>query len=576
MRAAGGVDPQQMANETLFLKSLSTSSPLRVGLLFPPGNLPPPTALVLEYLERCDFVEVVAAIRAAPLKSNSTPQPAVYRLYRWLDQLTAPAIAQELIPQDCSAILEHFRSCSVDSDPIGDRLSPSESQSSAFSAQHFDLILQLGSPPDASALAPFARYGVWIMRLGDPLLGDDQPRHFWSTINQSVPLSISLQARIPTSSSLVTLATGTLSLSSSISTARNLMGPAHMGAGLVLSTLWQLHGSGWEFVLSRHHDAAVVQPQRDFPTTGQMLTSLLLKAALQVRHRIRQHNTGAIWRVGIRRGSQLEGIEAARQTAGLNWLQAPSGRYYADPFVMLHDGEAFLFVEEFDRAADKGRIACMRLNPDGSSEPPRVALERPYHLSYPQILVHDGQLFMIPESGYHETVEIYRAVDFPDRWELNRVLFNGAAFDTTVLHHGGLFWFFVSLLDTAYPQYTLLVLFYSDSLLGEWKLHPASPISTDIRAARCAGPLFVDQGQWIRPAQDSSESYGGALHYRRILRIDTRFYCEELAGSIDTQAIPGAIGVHTYSRAHPFEALDAKSRIRLSSQSVRAPPRQSQ
>jgi hypothetical protein len=565
-----------MASETLFLKSLSTSSPLRVGLLFPPGNLPPPTALVLEYLERCDFVEVVAAIRAAPLKSNSTPQPAVYRLYRWLDQLTAPAIARELIPQDCSAILEHFRSCSVDSDPTGDRLSPSESQSSALSAQHFDLILQLGSPPDASALAPFARYGVWIMRLGDPLLGDDQPRHFWSTINQSVPLSISLQARIPTSSSLVTLATGTLSLSSSISTARNLMGPAHMGAGLVLSTLWQLHGSGWEFVLSRHHDPAVVEPQRDFPTIGQMLTSLLLKAALQVRHRIRQHNTGAIWRVGIRCGSQLEGIEAARQTAGLNWLQAPPGRYYADPFVMLRDGEAFLFVEEFDLAADKGRIACMRLNPDGSSEPPRVALECPYHVSYPQILVHDGQLFMIPESGYHETVEIYRAVDFPDRWELNRVLFNGAAFDTTVLHHGGLFWFFVSLLDTAYPQYALLVLFYSDSLLGEWKLHPASPISTDIRAARCAGPLFVDQGQWIRPAQDSSESYGGALHYRRILRIDTRLYCEEPAGSIDTQAIPGAIGVHTYSRAQPFEVLDAKSRIRLSSQSVRAPPRQSQ
>jgi len=556
-----------MASETLFLKSLSASSPLRIGLLYPPGNLPQPAALVLEYLERCDFVEVVAAIRTAAPASNSAPQPAIYRLYRWLDQLTSPAIARELAPRDCSATLGRFNPYSVDSNPSGNQLSPSDSQRDALLARNLDLILELGAPPDASALAQLAKYGVWIMRLGDPLLGEDQSRHFWSTITQSAPLSISLQARITNPPSLVTLAVGALSLSSTISTARNLISPAHMGAGLVLSTLWRLHGSGWEFVLSQHPEPASSEPVRKFPTNTRMLACILAKALRQVRHRLRQYNTAAIWRVAIRRGSRLEGLSAAQDTAGLTWLKAPPGRYYADPFVMLRDGEAFVFVEDFDLATAQGRISCMALNSDGSCQPPRVALERPYHVSYPQLLQQDGQLFMIPETGSHGTVEIYRAVEFPVRWELIRVLFNGPAFDTTVMHHEGRFWFFVSLHDTRFPQYNQLVLFYSDSLLGEWKLHPASPISTDIRAARCAGPLFVDQGQWIRPAQDSSESYGGALHYRRILRIDTQHYCEEPAGSIDPQAIPGAIGVHTYSRAQPFEALDAKSRIRLSSQS---------
>lgn len=561
-----------MSIEALFLKSPSTSSPLRVGLLYPPGNLPRPAALVLEYLERCDFVKVVAAIRTAPPGSNPPPQPAVYRLYRWLDQLTAGTIARDLAPQDCSAKLGRFTTYSVDSSPNRNQLEPSDSQRVALSAQNLDLILQLGAPPDPAALAQFAKYGVWIMKFGDPLLGEDQPRHFWSTINQSAPLAIALQAQVANQPSRVTLAVGSLSLSSAISTARNLTDPAQMGAGLVLSTLWQLHGSGWEFVLSQNPEPASSELIRKFRSNTRLLARILAKCLMQVRHRLRQYNTAAIWRVGIRHGSRLEGLSAAQNTAGLTWLAAPRGRYYADPFLMLRDGKAFLFVEDFDLAAAQGRIVCMSLDPDGSRGPAQVALERPYHVSYPQVLQHDDQLFMIPETGSHGTVEIYRAVEFPVRWELIRILFNGPAFDTTVMHHEGRFWFFVSLHDTRFPHYTLLVLFYSDSLLGEWKLHPASPISTDIRTARCAGPMFVDQGYWIRPAQDSSQSYGGALHYRRILRIDTQHYCEEPAGSVDPQAIPGAIGVHTYSRAQPFEALDAKSRVHLSSQSVRAPP----
>jgi hypothetical protein len=554
-----------MITDTLFLKSQSATSPLRVGLLFPPGGLPPPATRVLEYLHACDFVEVVAAITGQSGSNAGSPVgPALYRLYRWLDQLTAPAITRALAPQDCTALLSEFTPYRVNSDPTDTYLLPSDIQRSALASCHLDVILALGSPPNPAELAQVAKFGVWMIRLGDPLLGDDQPRHFWNTIHQSAPLSISLDALIAGTPMSVTLASGTLSLATSISTVRNLIGSACMGAGLVLSTLWQLHSSGWDYVLARSPEPAVRDPSlRILPSNKQMLAWILVKSVRQIRHRIKLRHTGSIWRVAIRRGSQLEGLRAARAAAGLSWLEAPPGHYYADPFVISHDGRPYLFVEDFDLATDKGRISCIKIDQNGSPGPPKVALERPYHLSYPQILVHEGEVFMLPESGCNDTVEIYRAIEFPVRWELVRVLFNGPAFDTTVLHHDGLFWFFVTLIDTRYPQCALLVLFYSHSLLGDWTLHPASPISRDIRVARCAGSPFLDQGTWIRPAQDGSETYGGALRYQRILRVDTKVYREESAGTFTTQAIPGATGVHTYNRNGQLEVFDAKNRVIL-------------
>lgn len=38
-------------------------------------------------------------------------------------------------------------------------------------------------------------------------------------------------------------------------------------------------------------------------------------------------------------------------------------------------------------------------------------------MSYPQIFEHDGEIYIVPETGSGHTLDMYRAVDFPDRWE---------------------------------------------------------------------------------------------------------------------------------------------------------------
>jgi hypothetical protein len=568
-------DSPAVTIEGLFLRSTRAAPRLRVGLLLPRRDLAAPSARIIGQLGACNFVDLIAAITAEPGSHvEASGAPTLYSLYRWLDQVAHAATARSLASQDCIALLGKLTPFTVGSDPVGVRLVLSRNQHDALVSCQLDVILALGSVPDPAELAKVARYGVWITKLGDPLLGDERSQVFWSTMQQLAPLCVSLEAHIAGRPAPATLSSGTLSLATRFSTIRNLLGPAHMGVGLIVSKLWQLHTSGWDYVLAQCSDAAVYRPStRTLPTTWQMLAWISQSPVRQIRHRIRLRNTKAIWRVGIRLESRLDGLPSANATTNLSWIEALTGHYYADPFVYSHSGRSYLFVEDVDLTTHKGRISCLEIDQGGAPGPAQVALERPYHLSYPQVFSHDGDVFMIPESGFNNTVEIYRAVNFPTQWELARVLFRGPAFDTTVLRHADRFWFFVTLFDRRYPESTLLVLFYSDSPLGDWMLHPASPISADIRITRCAGSLFMDRGSWIRPTQDCRYTYGEAVHYQRIIDIDTRTYREEPAGTLTSQMIPGATGIHTYNRDGHLEVIDARSRVDLRDVVVNGAPR---
>jgi hypothetical protein len=166
---------------------------------------------------------------------------------------------------------------------------------------------------------------------------------------------------------------------------------------------------------------------------------------------------------------------------------------------------------------------------------------------------------MIPESGDHKTVALYRAGSFPDRWSLEKVLFKGvSAVDTTLWVEDGIFWFFVTVVDPpeAGPQ---LFLFYADSLIGEWKYHPSNPICSDVRFARGAGRISSKNGRRVRPAQDHSHGYGCACHFMHVLELTKDSYREIMLGSLEPGWEKGLTGTHTYNRCRTFEVIDANS-----------------
>ena len=103
-----------------------------------------------------------------------------------------------------------------------------------------------------------------------------------------------------------------------------------------------------------------------------------------------------------------------------------------------------------------------------------------------------------------------------------------------------------------------MCLFYSDSLWGKWALHPASPLSVDVRVSRNAGPILLDPALGpIRVSQDNSLFYGRQMHFHRIANLSPATYSETQIGTRSPESIARALGTHTYSSSSQFEATDA-------------------
>jgi len=103
-------------------------------------------------------------------------------------------------------------------------------------------------------------------------------------------------------------------------------------------------------------------------------------------------------------------------------LDPPRGGFWADPFPLQRDGRSYIFFEELPAGSSKAHISVIEVNRDGSTSAPVKVLERDYHLSYPFLVEEGGELYMIPETASNRTVEVYRCVDFPTKWKLERVL----------------------------------------------------------------------------------------------------------------------------------------------------------
>jgi hypothetical protein len=243
---------------------------------------------------------------------------------------------------------------------------------------------------------------------------------------------------------------------------------------------------------------------------------------------------------------------------GYRLVLPPPGRFYADPCVIEHEGEDHVFFEEWRGDLKKGVISWMRRDGDRFT-PPEQVLERPYHLSYPFVFRSGTDVFMIPETGAARRIELYRAVDFPVRWEPVEVLVEGiAAADSTVAQIDGTWWMFTNVGDGGASKCDQLCLFHADAIGGPWRPHRRNPVKIDVRSTRPGGALFRRGGRLIRPGQDSSTSYGGALTLCQVTQLSRTEYAEVEIEKLLPGWLPSNVGFHTLSSSAGLEVIDGK------------------
>jgi hypothetical protein len=243
----------------------------------------------------------------------------------------------------------------------------------------------------------------------------------------------------------------------------------------------------------------------------------------------------------------------------IRWLpEMVKGSYRADPFGLERDGRLHILFEEFDYHRPVGTLGAMEVADGRFGRTSRVTIGEKTHLSYPYLVEHRGDVYCIPETSLRKEVALFRATEFPKRWERVATLVEGvAAVDTTLFRHLGRWW--LTFTDAAEGSALRLFVMQSTSLTSGWTPHPGNPVKTDVRSVRPAGTPFTHRGELYRPAQDCSATYGGRVALNHVLKLTPTAFEEETVGYVGPfPGEPYPQGCHTLTSVGDRTLLDGK------------------
>jgi hypothetical protein len=286
-----------------------------------------------------------------------------------------------------------------------------------------------------------------------------------------------------------------------------------------------------------------------------LLRNLAHQCARQIYH-LACHSPH--WRVGWRFNDGPGAMDTGDLT-GPPWnaLDDLGDSFSADPFPVVWRGRTFIFFERLDYRTNKGTIAAREFDGRGPIGEAFDVIEEPWHLSYPFLIAHGVELYMLPEASASGAVSIYRCVEFPRQWEcVGRLLDNIEAADATIFRHAGRFWMTSVVRDGAGGYSDTLAIHHAAELLGPWEEHARRPVLIDSRHARPAGAVVERNGALLRPVQDCSAGYGKRLVIMRIDALDPETFSQTPLAVLSPG--PGWPGnrLHTLNRWGRLECID--------------------
>lgn len=429
-----------------------------------------------------------------------------------------------------------------------------------------DVALRLGFRILKGRALEIARFGIWSYHHGDNLSYRGGPAGFWE-VAENRPITGSILQVLTEQLDNGAVLDRLYARTNRMSVRANRNNLYWKTAALIPRKLRELHEHGTE-VVEKDPISAEYRPYSSrlyTKPTNRETASLLGSLALRrIRNRVADAHSFPQWFVAFKLHGKAKRESSVPDATYYNFrhIVPPPDRFWADPFPVLKGDRYHIFVEELPYATNKGHIAVLELDRQGKWGESKIALELPYHLSYPFLFEWKGGLFMIPETAANRTVEVYRCADFPDGWELVDVLLDDVyAVDATLAEIEGRWWMFLNKgVEGALDRDDELHIYHAPSPLGPWQPHRRNPVKTDVRSARPGGRLFRSNGDWYRPAQDGSERYGWGMTVNKILHLSETDFREEPVGKILPEWTPGLLGTHTLNAAPGLTVIDGLRR----------------
>ncbi len=518
----------------------------RVGIVLGGPQPPAWTATLLAWLRSVRWLDV----RPYLLSKESHP--------------AAPSWLAERLYARCRKKFDPFRAVDL---AEGDRASGlpgdgGETESLSFPARHMleaeglDLLVWLPETArPAGSCDGLARYGALSVQLGEPSV--EPP--YWSEVLRGESVSTAtLWWHESSFERSRRLRLAELSTVRSVTFIQNAKESLTAVCRMIAGTAAELAADPQAWLARGRQIPEQAMPpaaRRAYPSNVATARFLARQAVRSANVRMEERGRTMRWFTALRRQPALHYANLGRFSAeGLEEILIPAGSQMADPFVVEADGATWLFFEEVPAGSDKGRLSCMEIGAGaGNSSKPFVVMERNHHLSYPCVVRHGGDFFLIPESARGRSVQLFRATRFPVEWRMAPTLLEGLAATDTTPYFDGERWYFFT---TTTQPFLETFLFVSERLDGPWRLHPASAISSSVRSCRSAGHLFRQGGRLLRPVQDCSVRYGYAMTVNEVTRLTQTEFEERGVDRILPNWSRGLLATHTLNSAGGIEVVD--------------------
>ncbi len=575
----GGPPPKKpdVARNTPWRFSPATKPRLRVGLLLNGPVLPRFNVRIIEDLRASNFIDLALLVykKDSALEKTTAPQGVagrvgrrlfdaklrkhtLYDLYLRFDQRRrGPDDPLENL--DCSGILSGIESTEVE--PIGAKFVhrfPPEALE-RIKVKNLDVLIRFGFNILKGEILTAARFGVWSYHHGDNEFYRGGPPLFWELYERSPLSGVLLQVLTEELDAGIVLCKSLFATKATLSMSENRVAPYSGSTDLVIRKLNELHQFGWEYLLRNAVRPVPYRGKRKLyrsPTNSDMarwLGPVLVKKAMG---RLFRRPSVQHWKIAIRLNCRpLFDAGSDGSLQGFRWIEPPKGHFWADPFLLEHDGRRWVFFEDYVYARKRALIACAELSAGGKLVSPVLCLSNPeHHYSYPYVFRDGGELFMIPEALDAGSIDLYRCDKFPDGWIFQETLLTGKFVDTSVWNHNGLWWMMTTRADPD-SRSACLFLFYAERLTGDWRFHQANPISTDVRNNRGAGRIFYANGRLIRPSQSCSPVYGYSFTLNEITKLSATEYSEQVLREFRPEPL-NMQATHTYNWLPGVEIID--------------------
>jgi len=243
--------------------------------------------------------------------------------------------------------------------------------------------------------------------------------------------------------------------------------------------------------------------------------------------------------------------------------------WYADPILVSHQENEYLFMESFDMRTQLGSIACARFDETGRLSAPRVILQEPYHMSFPMVFSWNDGLYMIPETCGNRSLNLYRCEGDIEKWTLVKSFPVAEELVDTV----------VTACGEDYVELHCSALHEKDKFKNKWQKFRIVKDCEDYHLEadtafnsgndynngyRMAGSLVKEENMVILPTQESTDiDYGAYLYLNDFSGRDITGMPVLKKVTVDNILLPDVaqkeqIGVHSYALSENYEVVDMR------------------